>query len=171
MNIILRELISSQLPAFKKEMQESFQKSYEAQYGPDQKLVLPECDIDSSLQNKNAMAYEAVADEQRVGGTIVNINRQTHHCNLDFLYVKVEYQNHNFGKTIWETLEKQYPDTHIWETFTPYFDQRNIHFYVNLCGFHIVEFFNQRHLDPNIPENFTEEDGMFRFEKLIKNKM
>ena len=62
------------------------------------------------------MANKAVADEQRVGGTIVNINRQTHHCNLDFLYVKVEYQNHNFGKTIWETLEKQYPDTHIWET-------------------------------------------------------
>ncbi|ADD42351.1 hypothetical protein Snas_2674 [Stackebrandtia nassauensis DSM 44728] len=27
--------------------------------------------------------------------------------------------------------------------------QRNIHFYVNKCGFHIVEFFNEHHPDPH----------------------
>ena len=31
-----------------------------------------------------------------------------------------------------------------WELVTPYFEVRNIHFYVNKCGFHIVEFFNER---------------------------
>lgn len=55
----------------------------------------------------------------------------------------------------------------------PYFEQRNIHFYVNRCGFHIVEFFNKFHPDPNEPEMDVEEyneqfpDGMFRFEKII----
>ena len=48
----------------------------------------------------------------------------------------------------------------------------NIHFYVNKCGFHIVEFFNGLHPDPRDPETgYTEdfEDGgeMFRFEKVM----
>lgn len=30
--------------------------------------------------------------------------------------------------------------------------KRNIHFYVNRCGFHIVEFFNSHHPDPNDPD-------------------
>ena len=62
----------------------------------------------------------------------------------------------------------------VWETVTPYFEQRNIHFYVNRCGFHIVEFFNKYHPDQNDPEMCAEEldkqfpDGMFRFEKVIR---
>ena len=58
-------------------------------------------------------------------------------------------------------------------TMTPYFEQRNIHFYVNRCGFHIVEFFNKFHPYPNEPEadvkEFDEQfpDGMFRFVKRI----
>ena len=59
------------------------------------------------------------------------------------------------------------------ETVTPYFEKRNIHFYVNRCGFHIVEFFNSHHPDLNDPDR-TEEldeqfpDGMFRFEKRMR---
>ncbi len=30
-------------------------------------------------------------------------------------------------------------------------ETRSIHFYVNRCGFHIVEFFNSCHPDPNNP--------------------
>ena len=45
-----------------------------------------------------------------------------------------------------------------------------IHFYVNRCGFHIVEFFNSHHPDSNDPDIVEEmdehfPDGMFRFEK------
>ena len=38
---------------------------------------------------------------------------------------------------------------------------RNIHFYVNRCGFRIVEFFNSHHKGPHDDEDFE----MFRFEK------
>ena len=53
-----------------------------------------------------------------------------------------------------------------------YFEKRNIHFYVNRCGFHIVEFFNSHHTDPNDPDMSEQADeqfpdGMFRFEKRI----
>jgi hypothetical protein len=57
----------------------------------------------------------------------------------------------------------------VWETVTPYFETRNIHFYVNRCGFHIVEYFNTHHPDPHDPDGVHEgeevESGMFRFVK------
>lgn len=48
------------------------------------------------------------------------------------------------------------------------FDRRNIHFYINRCGFHAVEFFNEHHPDSNMPEQFDQEDGLFKFEKRMK---
>ena len=65
-------------------------------------------------------------------------------------------------------------DFDVWETVTPYFEKRNIHFYVNRCGFHIVEFYNSHHSDPNDPDagqQMDEQfpDGMFRFEKRMNS--
>ena len=56
-----------------------------------------------------------------------------------------------------------------------FFEKRNIHFYVNKCGFHIVEFFNGLHPDPRDPKSgyaADSEDGgeMFRFEKVVNLK-
>ena len=52
-----------------------------------------------------------------------------------------------------------------------YFEVRNIHFYVNKCGFHIVEFFNEHHPDTSHPrgagEPMGEADYMFRFVKRL----
>ena len=48
-------------------------------------------------------------------------------------------------------IEEQYPETKIWATHTPYFEKRNIHFYVNKCGCHIVGFYNPHHPEPHGP--------------------
>lgn len=170
MNILLRQIERNLLHDFKQEMQEAFQKSFEDNYGTESRKVLPETDIDRSLQAEGAVAYEAIVDGIRVGGTIINISEDKRCNHLDFLYVKVGFQNKGIGKFIWSSLEAQYPKTQVWETCTPYFDQRNIHFYVNCCGFHIVEFFNHHHPDKNSNENFSLGDGMFRFEKSHKPK-
>ena len=68
-----------------------------------------------------------------------------------------------------------YPKIEIWETVTPYFEKRNIHFFVNKCGF--VEFYHKYHPQPNMHHDNNndrkeddEEDEMFRFQKIIKNK-
>ena len=69
-------------------------------------------------------------------------------------------------------VEAHYPQVAVWETYTPYFEKRNIHFYVNRCGFHIVEFFNEKHPDPHDPDPGNGGgtfDGMFRFEKVMWN--
>lgn len=44
---------------------------------------------------------------------------------------------------------------------------------VNRCGFHIVEFYNSHHPDPNEPDDHEEGadddmDGMFRFQKVMR---
>ena len=56
------------------------------------------------------------------------------------------------GLTIWKAIETMHPEIEVRETCTPYLDRRNIHFYINRCGFHAVEFFNEHHPDPNMPE-------------------
>ena len=74
-----------------------------------------------------------------MGGAVVIINESTQHNHLDLLFVKNGVQSNGIGKKIWFELERIYPNTKVWETCTPYFDKRNIHFYVNVCGFHITE--------------------------------
>ncbi len=107
-------------------------------------------------------------DGKIVGGAIVVINKLTQHNHLDFLYVKNGIQSKGIGKMIWNEIEKLYPDTIIWETCTPYFEKRNVHFYINRLGFHAVEFFNPYHKDTSIPDDMIGGDYFFRFEKVMK---
>ena len=68
---------------------------------------------------------------------------------------------------MWDEIEKLHPETKVWETCTPYFERRNIHFYVNRCGFHIVEFLNEKNPGADMPEDFIGDrgQGMFVFRK------
>ncbi len=92
------------------------------------------------------------------------------HGDLDLLFISPHAHSKGIGYRAWCEVEKMYPETTVWETVTPYFEKRNIHFYVNLCGFHIVEFYNSYHPDPNDSDgqNDGENDGMFRFQKIMK---
>ena len=171
MNFQLIPLRSNDVLQFKKDMQDAFQQGAIDGFGTMDEEILPESHINHSLSSKGAVAYEAIVDGEMVGGAIIVINNETQHNHLDFLYVKNDTHNKGIGYSIWTTIEKLHPETKVWETCTPYFEKRNINFYVNHCGFHIVEFFNKYHPDPNdidetdeLPDNEYFE-GMFRFEK------
>ena len=113
------------------------------------------------------LAYRIVADGIISGGLVLKIEGK--HGELELLFVSPESHSKGIGYAAWCEVEKLYPQVEIWETCTPYFEKRNIHFYVNRCGFHIVEFFNEKHPDPNDAESGDGDDmdGMFRFEKVI----
>ena len=121
-------------------------------------------------------AYRILADGKPVGGIVVKINHKTRRNHLDLLFVNPDAHSRGIGFAAWQALERLYPDTKVWETCTPYFETRNIHFYMNKCGFHAVEFFNSFHPDPQDPENeYAGEPndgdrfaGMFRFEKRLR---
>ena len=161
---------------FKKDMQEAFQQGAVDAFGETEEEILPEGHIDRSLSADGAVALGAFVDGELAGGAIVVIDEKTGHNHLDFLYVKNEVHSKGIGQAIWDGIEDRFQDTKVWETCTPYFEKRNIHFYVNRCGFHIVEFFNSHHPDPDDPGIATEDnnvaneyfDGMFRFEKVMR---
>lgn len=169
MDIQLVPVHTADLAVFKGDMQEAFQKGAEDAFPGVNVEILPEADIDHSLNMRGSIAYKAVLNGKMAGGAIVSIDEITYHNHLDFLYVKCGIQSTGIGKAIWRALEKLHPDTKVWETCTPYFEKRNIHFYVNCCGFHIVEYFHEKHPDPHSQELDGEDwnRGMFRFEKVM----
>lgn len=75
-----------------------FKKGFEKKFGPTKDVILPEKDIDESLNADNAYAYKAVVDGNFVGGAVVGINEMTQENTLDLLYVKHAEQGRGIGK-------------------------------------------------------------------------
>ena len=122
--------------------------------------------IEASIDDGEA--YRIIQDGQPVGGVVIKVEGER--GNLELLFVSPKVHSKGIGYAAWCAVERLHPEVKVWETVTPYFEKRNIHFYVNRCGFHIVEFFNSQHPDPNDPDvaaSIDEQfpDGMFRFEK------
>ncbi len=106
-----------------------------------------------------------------VGGAIVMIDENKSRGHSDFLYVNSGIQGKGIGRFLWFEIERLHKEVKVWETCTPYFDRRNIHFYINICGFLAVEYVNY-HKDPNKPTEFYDEDdtGMFIFLREMDRK-
>ena len=124
--------------------------------------------IEASIDGREA--YRIFQDGQPVGGVVIKVEAKR--GDLELLFVSPRVHSKGIGYAAWCAVERLHPEVKVWETVTPYFEKRNIHFYVNRCGFHIVEFFNNHHPDPNDPDvaaSMDEQipDGMFRFEKKI----
>ena len=77
---------------------------------------------------------------RQVGGVILKINKKTHHNELEILFVSPKEHTKGIGYGAWLAVEALHPETVVWETCTPYFEKRNIHFYVNKCGFQVDQF-------------------------------
>ena len=84
-------------------------------------------------------AYRIMQDGKPVGGVIISVNGA--HGELEILFVSPSVHSKGIGYAAWCAVEEMHPEVKVWETVTPYFEKHNIHFYVNRCGFHIVEFF------------------------------
>ena len=126
--------------------------------------IISRATIEASIDG--GAAYRIMLGGEKAGGAVVRV--EGGHGDLELLFVSPRVHSRGVGAAAWRAIEAMYPQVSVWETVTPYFEKRNIHFYVNRCGFRIVEFFNARHRDPN------EKDGdafeMFRFEKRIGDK-
>ena len=126
--------------------------------------------IEASIDSGEA--YRIMDDGRPVGGVVIKTDGER--GDLDLFFVSPKAHSKGIGYAAWCAVERLHPEVTVWETVTPYFEKRNIHFYVNRCGFHIVEFFNSHHPDPHDPETGEENsyesnglDGMFRFEKRL----
>lgn len=169
-NITFKKLVEQEYAKFRADVKEIFSIAVIETFGnPDhQDEIIPDNDIDLSLYNPQCEALAVYAEGEKVGGVVVKIDSQTGINWLDLFYVYPDKLGQGLGLQIWKGLEKRYPNTKAWRLITPYFEKRNIHFYVNKCGFKIVEFFNKAHRDPSIPSGRSDfHDEYFIFEKVM----
>ena len=171
-NIILVPLSPADREQFILDNQEAFNHGALEEFGlrdehyeEDEQIISRET-IEQSIDSGEA--YRIMQDGKPVGGVI--IKTEGDHGDLEILFVSPKVHSKGIGYAAWCAVERMHPEVKVWETVTPYFEKRNIHFYVNRCGFHIVEFYNSHHPDPNDPDvaeetNEQSPDGMFRFEK------
>ena len=125
--------------------------------------------IERCIDAPDRETYRIVVDGKKVGGVILKIDKETHHNELEILFTIPDEHSKGIGYGAWQAVEALHPETVVWETCTPYFEKRNIHFYVNQCGFKIVEFFNEYHRDPNrVSNGVAYQEEYFIFEKRIE---
>ena len=110
-------------------------------------------------------AYRIMKGNKKVGGVVIKVDGNK--GDLELMFVAPKAHSKGIGYAAWRAVEALHPEVKVWETVTPYFEKRNIHFYVNRCGFDIVEFYCSHHPDPNEPVT-EENEGMFRFRKQIE---
>jgi Acetyltransferase (GNAT) family. len=174
--IELKLLASSDREQFIKDNQEAFNYGALEEFGRRDDHFEVEGEIISRETIENSIdggkAYRIMQDGKPVGGVVIKVDGNK--GDLVLLFVSPKVHSKGIGYAAWCAVERLHSEVKVWETVTPYFETRNIHFYVNRCGFHIVEFFNSHHPDPNDPEMTGEldeqfPDEMFRFEKVIKN--
>ncbi|HWJ74791.1 MAG TPA: GNAT family N-acetyltransferase [Kaistia sp.] len=156
------------LPRFCRNLQDAFAIAVVEDFGSLGEGPIPaDEDVYASSEAPNAVVLRVLDDGRWVGGAVVCIDVETQHNSLDFFFIRADEIGRGLGRKAWKAIEAYYPDTKVWITHTPYFEKRNIHFYVNVCGFGIVEYFNKHHKDLSHPAgpDLPGDGGMFRFEK------
>ena len=126
--------------------------------------------IEMCMDGQGAEVYRIVWNGKRVGGVILHVDKETQVNELDTLFVAPDAHSKGIGYGAWLAIEALHPETKIWKTCTPYFDKRNIHFYVNKCGFQIDEFWCEYfHPTHPLPDEEPDEgpDEMFHFVKVM----
>ncbi len=123
--------------------------------------------VESCLDCPENKAYRILVDGKKVGGVILKIDNSTHHNHLEILFVSPAAHSKGIGYGAWQAVEALHPETAVWETCTPYFEKRNIHFYINKCGFSATEFFCAYHTDPQFADHDEGPGEMLRFIKIM----
>ena len=148
-NITLAPLAPDDRNQFILENQEAFNCGALEEFGlrddhfEDEGEIISRETIEASIDSGEA--YRIMKDGQPVGGVVIKVDGER--GDLDLLFVSPKAHSRGIGYAAWCAVEQ-----------------------LNRCGFHIVEFYNSHHPDPNDPDagqQMDEQfpDGMFRFEK------
>ena len=119
-------------------------------------------DLPLFFDKTHAKLFNIVVDKKIVGGVVVILNAETNRNKLSLLFVNADSRNQGIGYATWLAIEKLFPATKIWEVSTSWQDKRNLHFYLNKCGFHAVKIYNPRQSIQN-----TDDEIYLALEKIM----
>ncbi|MBS7706245.1 GNAT family N-acetyltransferase [Chelatococcus asaccharovorans] len=166
--ITLEPVTAAELVLFREELQKAFAVAVVAEFGfLGEGAIPPNEDVAEAFEDPDAEVLHVLADGRRIGGAVISIDRATQDNSLDLFFVATGAEGRGIGREAWGAIEARYPATKVWTTHTPYFEKRNIHFYVNKCGFRIVAYYHAGHPDPHHPEQPPLPGGMLKFEKVM----
>ncbi|MCR4698861.1 MAG: GNAT family N-acetyltransferase [Bacilli bacterium] len=158
-----KEFIKDNQYAFKYGAEQYFdEKEMEGQY--EEGEIISEETIYNSIHQEGSIAYQIILDDKSVGGIIINLKGEK--GDLETFFVNPDVHSQGIGQQAWKEIERLHPQVKIWETVTPCFEKRNIHFYVNKLGFHIVAYYNKYCKEPGLSEELMD---MYLFEKRIQS--
>ena len=164
-NIILRPLTPEDRERFITDNQEAFNYGALEEFGlrdnhfeEDGQIISRKC-IEESINSGEA--YRIVSDGEVVGGAVLKTEEDK--GDLELLFVSPKHHSRGIGQAAWKAIETLYPEVKVWTTCTPYFEKRNIHFYVNRLGFKVTEFYCSHH-----PSKDGDPEEFFKFEKIIR---
>jgi len=120
-------------------------------------------DLPRFFERTNAVLLNILADKQLAGGAVLILNYATQRNKLSLFFVNADCRNLGIGLAAWRVIEKLFPATKVWETSTSWLDKRNLHFYLNKCGFHAVSIYSARH-----PVQYTDKEIYLALEKIMR---
>ncbi len=175
-NVTLLPLTENDREQFILDNREAFKFGATEEFGflddhfDDEGEIISRRTIEMCIDDPENETYRIVLDGRPVGGVILKIDKSTDHNYLEILFTSPKEHSRGIGYGAWLAVEALHPETKIWETCTPYFEKRNIHFYLNKCGFSAVEFFCEYNRDPNSQHGEISDgpDEMLRFVKRMK---
>lgn len=170
-SVTLKKIETHEVELFRQEMKAAFEQGVIDRFSTLAAAPIPpENEIDEALNDPAFDVFIIMADNIPAGGTIVKRENNKKY-SLDLLFIFKAFLNKKIGSAAWQAIEANYPDAQMWETHTPYFERRNIHFYLHKCGFKIVEFFSEHHREEHdLTDEFKDvnSSGFFRFEKIMQ---
>ena len=120
-------------------------------------------DLPRFFERTNATLWNILADKIFVGGAVLIINGMTQRNKLSLFFVNADYRNRGVGFAAWRVIEKLFPATRVWEASTPWLDKRNLHFYLNKCGFNAVSIYGS-----HSPVQSSDKEIYLALEKIMR---
>jgi len=77
---------------------------------------------------------------------------------IDSFFIAKEYQDKDLGSIALKKIEELYPNIKTWRLVTPTQLMKNVVFYVNKCGYHIIKVYDY---------DRDKENGWYLFEKNV----
>ena len=78
--------------------------------------IISRATIEQNIDAPDSEAYRILYEGRKVGGVVLKINKETHHNELELLFVSPKEHSKGIGYGAWLAVEALHPETKVWET-------------------------------------------------------